>query len=159
MGHSTLIIEAIKVTLVLCASLALSFAACPDVVTVECGKDMMNCPGLMDAAGCQMPNTCMPTKGPVGTDGTECAVTCPTAPCGKDMLSCPVVSSNGCPMPASCIPMKGGPVGTDGTECAATCPSAPCGKDMINCPVMSSNGCPMPDTCIPMPTGAAGECV
>ena len=60
--HSTLIIEAMKVTLVLCSSLALCLA-CPDVVPVDCGVDMMNCPGLMDAAGCQMPDTCMPTKG------------------------------------------------------------------------------------------------
>ena len=60
--HSTLIIEAMKVTLVLCASLALCLG-CPDVVPMTCGEDMMLCPGIMDAAGCIGPGVCMPTKG------------------------------------------------------------------------------------------------
>merc|ERR1711899_605321 len=92
MGHSTLITEAMKVTLVLCASLALCLG-CPDVVPMTCGEDMMLCPGIMDAAGCIGPGVCMPTKGgPIGTDGVECPVMCPTPMwCRHDSLPC-----NGC---------------------------------------------------------------
>merc|ERR1711899_296244 len=150
MGHSTLITEAMKVTLVLCASLALCLG-CPDVVPMTCGEDMMLCPGIMDAAGCIGPGVCMPTKGgPIGTDGVECPVMCPTAGCGLDMMTCPVMV-NGCAAPDECLPMKGGPVGNDGVECPVMCPSAlhPCGADMIACPVMGANGCQQPDTCLP----------
>ena len=33
---------------------------CPVVCPVDCGKDMMNCPGEDDGNGCIMPDTCMP---------------------------------------------------------------------------------------------------
>merc|ERR1712228_783759 len=116
MGHSTLITEAMKVTLVLSASLALCLG-CPDVVPMTCGEDMMLCPGIMDAAGCIGPGVCMPMKGgPVGNDGVECPVMRPSAlhPCGADMIACPVMGANGCQQPDTCLPAKG-PMGTDGT--------------------------------------------
>ena len=46
--------------------------------------------------------------GPVGTDGVECPVTCPTPACPSDMVPCPVFSPNGCPMPESCMPADTG---------------------------------------------------
>ena len=62
--HSTLIIEAMKVTLVLCTTLALvSSQGCPELAPVTCGKDMMNCPGMNDVNGCPTAGSCMPTKG------------------------------------------------------------------------------------------------
>merc|ERR1711981_410200 len=102
----------------------------------------------MDAAGCQMPNTCMPTKGPVGTDGTECAVTCPME-CGKDMMNCPGFNNdNGCQMPDTCIPMPTGAAG----ECVTVCPTN-CMAGNLLCPgVAGADGCPMPDTCVPVGT-------
>ena len=36
---------------------------CPVSCPMNCGKDMMNCPGGDDGNGCTMPDTCMPTKG------------------------------------------------------------------------------------------------
>ena len=33
---------------------------CPVVCPIDCGKDMMNCPGGDDGNGCMMPDTCMP---------------------------------------------------------------------------------------------------
>ena len=36
---------------------------CAVTCPMECGKDMMNCPGHNNNNGCQMPDTCMPTKG------------------------------------------------------------------------------------------------
>merc|ERR1712018_234081 len=151
MGHSTLIIVAMKVTLVLCASLALCLG-CPELNPVTCRDGDMFCPGLMDADGCEMPGTCMPTKGgPIGTDGVECPVNCPSEPCGKEEMTCPMMI-NGCAMPDFCIPMKGGPVGTDGAECPVMCPDAmhPCGdaEDVMACSAMDANGCQMPDICM-----------
>merc|ERR1711997_783236 len=128
MGHSTLIIEAMKVTLVLCATLALaSSQGCPELAPVTCGKDMMNCPGMNDVNGCPTAGSCMPTKGgPVGTDGVACPVMCSSAlhPCGADMMACPVMGPNGCQQPDLCLPAKGA-TGTDGTECTVMCPLAP----------------------------------
>merc|ERR1712173_188292 len=159
MGHSTLIIEAMKVTLVLCATLALaSSQGCPELAPVTCGKDMMNCPGMNDVNGCPTAGSCMPTKGgSVGTDGVACPVMCSSAlhPCGADMMACPVMGPNGCQQPDLCLPAKGA-MGTDGTECTVMCPTAPCGKDMIQCPGVSDNGCPMPHTCMPTKGGPVG---
>merc|ERR1739846_138131 len=83
---------------------------CPIQCPMDCGKDMMNCPGG-DANGCIMPDTCMPTKGgPLDNNGLECPVLCPMN-CGKDMMSCPGGDDgNGCMMPDTCMPTKGGPL-------------------------------------------------
>merc|ERR1719510_2397863 len=110
-----------KVTLVLCSSLALCLA-CPDVVPVDCGVDMMSCP-VVSSNGCPMPDSCLPMKGgPVGNDGNECAVTCPMD-CGKDMMNCPGFNdANGCKMPDTCMPTKGGAVDNDGNDCPVSCP-------------------------------------
>ena len=49
--------------LIALASLASAQPRCMDPRPVDCGKDMMNCPGGDDGMGCMMPDTCMPTKG------------------------------------------------------------------------------------------------
>ena len=42
----------------------LAFAQdCPGVTPVACGSEEITCPGGYDAAGCDMPNTCMPWTG------------------------------------------------------------------------------------------------
>ena len=33
---------------------------CPVLCPMNCGKDMMSCPGRDDGNGCMMPDTCMP---------------------------------------------------------------------------------------------------
>merc|ERR1711990_503557 len=79
---------------------------CPVVCPMNCGKDMMSCPGGDDGNGCMMPDTCMPTKGgPLDNDGNECPIQCPMN-CGKDMMSCPGGDANGCMMPDTCMPTK-----------------------------------------------------
>jgi hypothetical protein len=49
--------------LIALAYLASAQPTCTNLEPVECGKDMMNCPGGDDGNGCMMPDTCMPTKG------------------------------------------------------------------------------------------------
>ena len=49
--------------LIALASLASAQPRCMENRPVDCGKDMMNCPGGDDGMGCMMPDTCMPTKG------------------------------------------------------------------------------------------------
>ena len=89
----------------------------------------MQCPEGEDGNGCRMPDTCMPMKGgssylnkvcifwsfwsfvsisgPVGNDGNECPVTCPTR-CGNEDMYCPGGDDgNGCMMPDTCVPKKG----------------------------------------------------
>ena len=36
---------------------------CPVSCPMNCGKDMMNCPGGDDGNGCMLPDTCMSTVG------------------------------------------------------------------------------------------------
>ena len=49
--------------LIALASLASAQPRCMGPEPVDCGKDMMNCPGGDDGNGCTMPDACMPTKG------------------------------------------------------------------------------------------------
>ena len=49
--------------LITLAYLASAQPRCANPEPIECGKDMMNCPGGDDGMGCMMPDTCMPTKG------------------------------------------------------------------------------------------------
>merc|ERR1711935_1299067 len=61
------------------------------------------CPGVYNGNGCQGPNICIPTKGPVGTNGAECPVSCPTV-CPPGESTCPGgEDENGCPMPQICM--------------------------------------------------------
>merc|ERR1712083_1123407 len=132
MGHSTLITEAMKVTLVLSASLALCLVLESWTQLAASGR----------VFACQRKEAQLVQM--------ELNVQlCAPPGCGLDMMTCPVMV-NGCAAPDECLPMKGGPVGNDGVECPVMCPSAlhPCGADMIACPVMGANGCQQPDTCL-----------
>merc|ERR1712212_268022 len=108
MGHSLLIFEAMKVTLVLVASFALVFGQeCPE--PVPCKDDEMSCGSTWDeATGCMNPEICVPMKGgPVGKDGIECPVTCP---CKDDEMTCDMGfdEAMGCQNPPQCTPMTSG---------------------------------------------------
>jgi hypothetical protein len=90
----------------------------------------------------------MPMKGgPIGKDGTECAVNCP---CQDNEIACPSgQDSNGCMMGDMCQPMTGGPIGKDGNECPVNCP---CTAEEQSCPMkdpIDANGCAFPEMCIP----------
>merc|ERR1719266_2924179 len=119
---------------------------CP--VSCPCPADHMVCP-VDDGNGCSLP-ICMPTKGPMGKDGNQCANVCPTK-CGDNENSCwGGEDANGCPMPDTCIPVPTGAAG----ECATYCPMN-CMAGTVKCPGLAdANGCPMPDTCAP----TAEEC-
>ena len=53
-----------KVVFVIVTLYSLALAQeCPDVTPVVCGPDDMFCGGGFDAAGCPMPNTCVPMTG------------------------------------------------------------------------------------------------
>ena len=49
--------------LITLAYLASAQKDCTNPEPIECGEDMMICPGGDDGYGCMMPDTCMPTKG------------------------------------------------------------------------------------------------
>ena len=131
----------------------------------------MPCPGGMDSNGCMLPMTCisligkvsiiienkkswkffnfyLKIQGTVGTDGTNCTVTCP-ANCPFDMKTCYGGSdSNGCPMSDTCINI---PTDIYGNGCPVTCPADEpvCTDDQISCTGGKDyNGCQKPNTCI-----------
>lgn len=104
----------------------------------------------LDYNGCEMPGMCLPSKGgPIGKDGTECPIFCPTV-CGPEEVQCwGGEDPNGCPMSDTCVPMKG-PMGKDGVECPPMCPMY-CPDEMQLCPgVMDDFGCMGPEFCMPM---------
>merc|ERR1711936_1054269 len=129
MGHSLLIFEAMKVTLVLVASFALVFGQeCPE--PVPCKDDEMSCGSTWDeATGCMNPEICVPMKGgPVGKDGIECPVTCP---CKDDEMTCDMGfdEAMGCQNPPQCTPMtSGGDI--NGNDCPGFCR---CHYDQMEC--------------------------
>merc|ERR1711974_294031 len=71
---------------------------CMNHCPMNCGKDMMLCPGKMDSNGCKMPDMCMPNK--VG----DCWNSCPMD-CGKDTVCPGAMDPKGCMMPATCMPV------------------------------------------------------
>merc|ERR1719273_775525 len=80
---------------------------------------------------CEMPQFCIPSKGPAGKDGKDCPSFCP-AKCGPEDMQCPGGKDwNECEMPEFCIPNKG-PLGKDGNECPSFCP-AKCGPEETVC--------------------------
>merc|ERR1711993_76774 len=105
---------------------------CYNHCPMECGKDMMMCPGMTHADGCKDPDFC--------NYGKFCPVNCDYE---KEMM-CPGTwdAKTGEQTSAdTCIPMKSG-------DCYNHCPMD-CGKDMM-CPGgMDPKGCPMPDMCFP----------
>ena len=67
----------------------------------------MVCPGGKDWNECEMPNSCHPSKGPIGKDGHECPAFCPTK-CGPEEMQCHGgMDWNHCMMPDFCVPSKG----------------------------------------------------
>merc|ERR1711860_240827 len=99
------------------------------------------CWGGYDINDCQMPDFCVPSKGPMGKDGMECPAHCP-AQCHHEDLVCPGGKDwNECQMPDFCSPSKG-PMGNDGNECPAFCPSQ-CSPEEILCLKIDENGCMM----------------
>merc|ERR1712193_526343 len=147
MGHSLLIFEAMKVTLVLVASFALVFGQeCPE--PIPCKDDEMSCGSTWDeATGCMNPEICVPMKGgPVGKDGIECPVTCP---CKDDEMSCDMGfdEATGCQNAPTCMPWKEG-------DCPTFCP---CKSDEQHCDMGYDDmgfdeamGCQFPPMCIPL---------
>ena len=78
---------------------------CPATCPVVCPPDHTTCPGGIDAAGCPMPDSCMPLT--FGTDGNVCPATCPV-PCPDGHMFCDGgVDANGCMMPNTCVPNDG----------------------------------------------------
>merc|ERR1712223_1287726 len=133
---------------VIFSSLALA-QDCPVVTPIVCGPDDMTCGGGVDAAGCQMPDICIPMTGPIGNDGNACPSACPPICAVGDMVCPGGIDHNGCQMPDTCAPGAT-------AECPATCP-VHCPADHMHCGGgMDMNGCKMPDTCIPM-TGPIGN--
>ena len=64
------------------------------------------CPGGIDAAGCQMPETCMHMT--FGEDGAVCPAMCPVVCDYSVDKHCPGgVDANGCPMHDTCMLMTG----------------------------------------------------
>ena len=78
---------------------------CPSSCPVVCPPDHTMCPGGIDAAGCPMPETCIPMT--FGHDQAVCPVSCPV-PCSPDDMWCDGgVDANGCMMPNTCVPHTG----------------------------------------------------
>merc|ERR1712066_617779 len=150
MGHSLLISEAMKVTLVLFASVAFVLG-CPDM---PCKDDEMPCWRGWDSNDCDI-YMCIPMHGgPTGKDGNECPVSCP---CRDDELTCDsgLDEATGCMMAPECRPMKQGMQGKDGSDRLNSCP---CKGDEMPCYIGDDpNGCPLPEMCIPKHGGPVGK--
>jgi len=75
--------------------------SCPEPTTMDCGREMMNCPGPVDFQGCAMPGTCVAV-------GEECPFYCPYVPpmdCGEGERTCPgPIDSKGCKTIDQCVP-------------------------------------------------------
>merc|ERR1712066_452125 len=150
MGHSLLIFEAMKVTLVLFASVAFVLG-CPE--NPPCPEGSYPCPtGSDPETGCPWPDMCMEPQ--LDVNGMECAVACP---CKYDELTCGggFDEVTTCQMGPQCIPMKGGMVGKDGSDCPVTCPCK--GDEMACVRGVDPNECPIPDMCMPMKGGPIGK--
>ena len=107
----------------------------------------MPCQQGPDSNGCQKPDFCIPMKGPMGNDGTECPAVCPKN-CNEDEITCSDgISENGCKSPDFCLPNT--IQGKAGTDCPAVCPKI-CGPDEMLCDGgMDSQGCSLENFCIP----------
>ena len=67
----------------------------------------MSCWGGKDGNDCPAADFCIPMKGALGNDGTECSVSCPMK-CGFEEMPCYGGSDyNGCPHGDFCWPTKG----------------------------------------------------
>ena len=80
---------------------------CPYFCPTMCPQGQNSCPGLSDANGCPMADTCMPKT--FGTDGNECPIagSCPVN-CPNDHFSCDGgFDDNGCKKPNTCVPNQG----------------------------------------------------
>ena len=81
---------------------------CPGFCPVLCPADHATCPGGFDAAGCPMPDTCVPLT--TGTDGNVCPVTCPL-PCPEGQIFCDGgVDVDGCMLQNTCVGTAGCPM-------------------------------------------------
>merc|ERR1739848_717011 len=149
MGDSLLIFEAMKVTLVLFACLALAFGQeCPE--NPPCKDNEMACPtGHDEETGCMFPDMCMP----VDPEG-PCAVTCP---CQANEMTCDmgIDEASDCMMPPTCVPLKGGPMDINGVECPVFCGCKP--NEMWCDQGVDELGCQRQPVCMPMKGGPIGK--
>merc|ERR1739848_812077 len=100
--HSLLIFEAMKVTLVLFASVAFVLG-CPDDLACPAGTHPCHM-GIDPATGCPWPDLCIEPQ--FDANGLECP---PVCPCPYDELPCPMadpVDADGCFLPEMCLPLE-----------------------------------------------------
>merc|ERR1719510_2008827 len=93
---------------------------CANMCPPECDADSMICPGGMDANGCKMMDTCMPSMLPDKFGSLSCPTQCPIH-CADDQMSCSLgEDERGCPLGNTCMPTSY--PGLDDVECPMHCP-------------------------------------
>jgi len=121
---------------------------CPIHCPAFCGPDDISCPGTMDAAGCRMPDTCMPGKTAIIDNwGNPCWNSCPVV-CDEGHQVCGAGTDpwSGCPVSGWCEPLM------DWNDCPKHCP-AQCGPEEVHCWGGWDGTCNLPDYCSPIAEG------
>lgn len=121
---------------------------CPIHCHLTCGPDEISCPGVLDAAGCHMPDTCMPGKTDIIDNwGNPCWNQCPVV-CdeGHQVCGAGIDPWHGCPVSGWCEPLM------DWNDCPKHCP-VQCGPEEVHCWGGWDGTCNLPDYCSPIAEG------